>query len=238
MKIIFLVAGSGSRLGSQSPKPLTLLSNGETLLGRQLSILSKCSFFEDTPITLVVGYKQEIYKQTYPDLLFTLNSKYESSNTAKSLLAGIGESEDEDVLWFNGDLFYDESIIHNVAGAISGGGNIVFYKSNRFLLDEEAMKLKVTRSSSETNVIAVSKDLRQSSLEAIGINFVKAGSLHDFKGVLESMPDDSYFESAINSAVQLNMIEFQAQSVGSGFITEIDFQSDLAEVEKYLKNNS
>ena len=238
MKIIFLVAGSGSRLGSQSPKPLTLLSNGETLLGRQLSLLSKCSFFGDAPITLVVGYKQEIYKQTYPNLLLAFNSKYESSNTAKSLLVGIGESEDEDVLWFNGDLFYDESIVDNVSAAISGGENIVFYKSNPFLLDEEAMKLKFARSSSKTNVIAVSKDLSQSSLEAIGINFVTASSLRDFKGVLQSVSDDSYFESAINRAVQQKMIEFRAQSVGSGFITEIDFQSDLAEVEKYLKNNS
>ena len=52
MKAIILAAGIGSRLGNLHPKPLTKLSNGESILKRQIKYLSEyiginiqCIFF-------------------------------------------------------------------------------------------------------------------------------------------------------------------------------------------------
>jgi choline kinase len=41
MKAVILAAGIGSRLGKPHPKPLTVLSTGETIMQRQIAALTK-----------------------------------------------------------------------------------------------------------------------------------------------------------------------------------------------------
>jgi choline kinase len=40
MKAVILAAGIGSRLGKPHPKPLTVLSTGETIMQRQIAALN------------------------------------------------------------------------------------------------------------------------------------------------------------------------------------------------------
>jgi L-glutamine-phosphate cytidylyltransferase len=235
MKIVFLVAGSGSRLNLPGPKPLTSLSNGETLLGRQLRLISESPILSKAEIYLVVGHECESFRAIYPHIKSVFNSKFSQTNTAKSLLAGLEEIENESILWFNGDLFYDKSIVQFIEKSVTNDENVVLYKASQLLLDDEAMKLEIRRSSSTAIVSQISKDLHFSKLEAIGINYVSAESLSVFKSALYDVAEKSYFEEAIEFSIKAKLLSFSAMSVGEGFITEVDFKEDLERVESYIE---
>ncbi len=60
MKAIILAAGMGSRLGKPHPKPLTVLSTGESILARQVRLLKELISEDD--IIVVNGFKKD-YQQ-------------------------------------------------------------------------------------------------------------------------------------------------------------------------------
>ena len=104
MKAIILAAGIGSRLGNSNPKPLTKLNNGESILGRQVAYLSE--YLGVTNIIAIVGYKKDLIMESFPNLLYVYNNFYDTTNTSKSLLAGLIKIENEDVVWLNGDVVF------------------------------------------------------------------------------------------------------------------------------------
>ena len=108
MEAVILAAGMGTRLGSLIPKPLTSLVDEKTILDYQIEKLIKKPQINN--IYLVVGYKKEIIMEKFPDLLFVYNNAYARTNTAKSLLAALNKIYN-DVIWMNGDVFFDEEIL-------------------------------------------------------------------------------------------------------------------------------
>lgn len=234
MKIIILVAGMGSRLGVTSPKPLTLLSNNETLLGRQIDLISRTFGLADSEVILVTGFGSQEIKNSFPSLRTVFNPEFSSTNTAKSLLLGLEDVVD-DVLWFNGDLFYTAEVLESVAKSVYNQiENLVFYKLGN--LDEEAMKVAFETHSRNENVTEIGKQLEGLSAEAIGINFVHKSYLQIFKDTLNKVSLTSYYEEAINTSVAQGELHFRAVDLGSGFIKEIDFQIDLLEVNSFLNS--
>ena len=75
MKAIILAAGIGSRLGNLDPKPLTKLSNGESILQRQINYLSE--YIGINNIYIIVGYKKDLIMETFPELLYIYNNCYD-----------------------------------------------------------------------------------------------------------------------------------------------------------------
>ena len=108
MEAIILAAGMGTRLGSLIPKPLTSLVDEKTILDYQIEKLLKMPQVNN--IYIVVGYKKEIIMEKFPDFLFVYNSAYARTNTAKSLLSALNKI-DSDVIWMNGDVFFDKKIL-------------------------------------------------------------------------------------------------------------------------------
>ena len=49
-------------------------------------------------IIAIVGYKKELIMESFPNLLYVYNDFYDTTNTSKSLLAGLNKIEEEDVL--------------------------------------------------------------------------------------------------------------------------------------------
>ena len=96
MKAVILAAGIGSRLRISEPKPLTKLKNGESILQRQVECLSE--YIGINNIIAIVGYKKELIMESFPNLLYVYNDFYDTTNTSKSLLAGLNKIEEEDVL--------------------------------------------------------------------------------------------------------------------------------------------
>jgi choline kinase len=110
MRAIVLSAGVGTRMSEiSSGLPKGFLKIGsETIIQRQIRLLKEAGIFD---ITLIVGYKKELFKSAFGDLNFIENPKYESTNTSYSLFLGLKEDETKTVFVLNGDVFFDENII-------------------------------------------------------------------------------------------------------------------------------
>ncbi|MBE9505382.1 MAG: NTP transferase domain-containing protein, partial [Chloroflexi bacterium] len=102
MRAVILGAGFGSRLGKPLPKPLTVLSNGETIMERQVSALTE--FLAADDVIVVVGFKKESIMKAFSNLTYVFNDVFAETNTAKSLLCGLRKTGSEDVMWLNGDV--------------------------------------------------------------------------------------------------------------------------------------
>ena len=109
MKAIILAAGIGSRLGNSDPKPLTKLKNGESILYRQVGYLSE--YIGINNIITIVGYKKDLIMESFPNLIYVYNNFYDTTNTSKSLLAGLHKIENEDVMWLNGDVVFEKKLL-------------------------------------------------------------------------------------------------------------------------------
>ena len=94
MKAVILAAGVGSRLGRPFPKSLSLLPDGERILGRQIRIFQQFGINE---IFVVVGFKKELIMEEFPQVYYKYNPVYYITNTAKSLCCGF-EQLDDDVI--------------------------------------------------------------------------------------------------------------------------------------------
>ncbi|RKX20792.1 MAG: phosphocholine cytidylyltransferase family protein [Candidatus Zixiibacteriota bacterium] len=214
MKAVILAAGMGLRIGKPVPKALLELPSGESILSRQVRIF-KSEGIED--ISVVVGYKKELIMSHIPDVRFIFNPEYRNTNTAKSLLCAL-EGVEDDIIWANGDLVYDENIL-------------TLLKSQRFntivvnnaKCGEEEVKYLVDKSG---NVISISKEIENGQGEALGINLIKKKSIKVFIEALNECKDTDFFEKAIQILIDRGVI-FKHLDVSDYRCIEIDFEEDL-----------
>lgn len=102
---------------SPIPYPLVEFSNGENLIQRTLNILRKLSFKH---ITMVVGYRAELfshYKQQGINIVVNTNFAHTASMASLALAAPY---VNEDFLLIEGDTFYEEKVIEQLANVKSG----------------------------------------------------------------------------------------------------------------------
>ena len=105
MYVIILAAGRGSRLGGAVPKALAEVGPGLTLLGNQVKVLGR--LVGKHRICVVVGHEAAQVVAAQPELMYVHNTRYATTNTAKSLLCALPKFDD-DVMWINGDLYFEE----------------------------------------------------------------------------------------------------------------------------------
>ena len=67
MKAIILAAGVGSRLKRALPKTLSVLPDGDSVIGRQIRILKKFKIHE---IYVVVGFKKSLIMEQHPEVFY------------------------------------------------------------------------------------------------------------------------------------------------------------------------
>ncbi|SVD24076.1 uncharacterized protein METZ01_LOCUS376930, partial [marine metagenome] len=91
---------------------MTKLKNGESILGRQVTFLSE--YFGENNIIVIVGYKKDLIMESFPNLLYVYNNFYDTTNTSKSLLAGLIKIENEDVVWLNGDVVFEKELLPQI----------------------------------------------------------------------------------------------------------------------------
>lgn len=226
MKIVILAAGLGSRLDKSEqhlPKPLTQLANGKSILGYQLDSLSLYLSLQD--IFIVVGYQKEVIMNLFPDLTYIYNPLFAQENTAKSLERAL-KKIDEDVLWLNGDVIFDHSIIKQLLK-----GDRTSMVVNRTAVAEEEVKY---RADEKGRILQVSKEVQSPQGEALGINLFKKEDLPLLKKNLALCQSTDYFEKGIELGIQ------QGQTVWTTCIDvsqcmEIDFPEDLLRANQMLR---
>ncbi len=219
MKVIVLAAGIGARLGRPHPKPLTTLVHGPTIMDEQISGLLHYVPAED--ICLVVGFKRQMIRAKFPYFAHVENIDFRTTNTSKSLLLGLREIGDCDVLWLNGDVVFDHHVIGRLIAEINSCMAV-----NTALVDDEEVKY---RTNSDGTIAHVSKELGDALGEAVGINKVSARDVPLLIDCLEACDDRDYFEKALELAISRGL-KLYPVDVSDLFCCEIDTEADLAMV--------
>src|SRR3954463_12428562 len=132
-------AGMGTRRGRPFPKPLTHLSDGRSIMQQQLGNLHTLG--ERKPVTIVVGFKKELIMEEFPDEVFLYNPDYSETNTSKSLMRALQRTPRGGVLWMNGDVVFDPSILDELAPYLGSDQSVVCV--NHAAVAEEEVKYSI-----------------------------------------------------------------------------------------------
>ncbi len=228
MQTIILAAGKGSRMGRDVPKALLKIAKGTTILDTQLRNLSTVSSIEK--IILVVGFKSELITQKYFDLSFVYNDDYDRTNTAASLLLALEKTNQDDILWLNGDVVFDEDILRLIQK--NPGHNLVFVK--RGSCGAEEVKYSEDRDGA---ILNISKTVYNGLGEAVGINLIKKQDLPTLIACLTECTPADFFEKAMELAIERG-VRFLPVDIGDDFCIEIDFEEDLSTVKEHFSEQS
>lgn len=224
MKIIILAAGIGSRLGNPFPKPLTPLSNGKSIMGLQTDHLS--AKYDLDAIHVVVGFKKDLIMERFPQLTYVYNPFFDRTNTSKSLLQALKKNRDQAVLWFNGDVVFDEKILEVLDPHIKQNTSFVAVNTSKVAEEEVKYTLK------DGFISELSKEVSNGLGEAVGINFISSHDIQNFINRLEECDDNDYFERGLELAIEKDGIEVKAVDISAFNCMEIDFLEDLEKVNK------
>lgn len=225
MKGVILAAGKGSRLGdNELPKPLTVLENGQSILGMQIAYLRPLLCIDS--IFVVIGYHKEMIIDQFPELSFVYNPHFAEQNTSKSLLRALNKIQD-DVIWINGDVVFHHSLLPQLF-ASKDSCMVV----NQASVDEEGVKYKTD---GKGQIIEVSKKVLNAEGEALGINLFKKEHLPLLIEGLEACAPNDYFEKGIEYAIQKGA-KVTAFPIAENLCTEVDFPADLVRANQLIKS--
>ena len=226
MKIVILAAGIGSRLGNPFPKPLTKLNNGKSIMEMQINNIK--SRFDIDDINVVVGFKKNLIMERFPNLTYIYNPFFDRTNTSKSLLSALKKNKDSSVLWFNGDVVFDEEIFDTLIKSINQNESFVAVNTNK-VGDEE---VKYTLKNGYINEL--SKTVENGTGEAVGINFISSNDIESLIENLIKCDDNDYFEKGLEMCISNNNKKIKAIDISNYNCMEIDFIEDLQQANKNL----
>ena len=226
MKVLILAAGIGSRLGRSHPKALTSLLDDKSIMSHQIEGLSH--YVNIKEIFVVVGYKKEMIIQKFPEVSFLSNEKYKTTNTSQSLLIGLNELIGNDIIWLNGDVYFDHRVISRI---IDCTGSCMAV--NRDRVGAEEVKY---RTNSEGFVVEVSKEVYEPEGESLGIHKIPSKEVPILVKYLSNCQENDYFEKGLEFAIQSGL-KVTAVDISDLTCMEIDFREDLEAVNNILRLN-
>jgi choline kinase len=226
MKIIILAAGIGSRLGNPFPKPLTPLKNGKSIMKMQTDNIA--SRYDIDDINVVVGFKKDLIMERFPELTYVYNPFFDRTNTSKSLLQALKKQKDKSVLWFNGDVVFDEKILDILNPYIEKNESFVAVNTSKVAEEEVKYTLK------NGFINELSKTVKNGLGEAVGINFISSKDIKKFINRLEECDINDYFERGLELGIKKDGLQIQAVDISKYICMEIDFIEDLENVNNML----
>jgi choline kinase len=221
VQIVILAAGMGTRLGRPSPKPLTPLDDGRSILAQQMGNVREV-FAGDARFVVVVGFKHELVMEAAPDALFAYNENYDQTNTSKSLVKALRNSPDGPVIWMNGDVVFDPEVLRRLQPFLDDDRSALAV--NTSVVGEEEVKYTV---SADGSVLALSKQVQNALGEAVGINLVAGKDKAALIARLDECDEQDYFERGIELAIDHDGLKFTPVDISDLFAVEVDFAEDL-----------
>lgn len=188
----------------------------------QQQVENLSAYFDINDIMVVVGFKKDLVMEEYPDLAFIYNPEFDRTNTSKSLLRGLYKCSDEGVLWLNGDVVFDASILQRLSEYIEKEQS--FVAVNNSMVGEEEVKYSLNNNG---YIAEISKQVKNAPGEAVGINFISAGDLASFVRRLEECDDNDYFERGLELAIEKDNIHVTPVDISDFRCIEVDFKEDL-----------
>ncbi len=225
---VILAAGMGTRLGRPWPKPLTPLSDGRTIMRQQIDNLTK-AFASELRVMTVIGFKLELIIESFPNNLYVYNEAYDQTNTNRSLLKALKLSGPGGVLWMNGDVVFDPSVLERIKEYIDRDESFVCV--NTAAVGDEEVKYRV-----DTNglINELSKQVVDALGESVGINFVADKDKVNLISGLEACADDDYFERGIEITIERDGTQFLPIDISDLYAVEVDFEEDLTRANSHL----
>ncbi len=220
MKIIILAAGIGSRLGNPFPKPLTKLDDGKSIMEKQLENIT--TYFDVNDVFIVVGFKKELIMEQFHEVSYVYNPLFDCTNTSKSLLKALKKLKNESVLWFNGDVVFEKSLLSELTKDIANNNSFIAVNTARVSDEEVKYTLK------NGYIQELSKEVKNGLGEAVGINFISSKDIGHFIKRLEECADNDYFEKGLEMAIQSDGIQIKPIDISKYGCIEVDFTEDLA----------
>lgn len=227
MKIVILAAGIGSRLGNPFPKPLTPLNNGKSIMGMQIENLSRHFNIDD--ISVVVGFKKDLIMERFPELTYIYNPFFDQTNTSKSLLKALKKNKDKSVLWLNGDVVFDSSLLQEFVPYIEQEKSFVAVNTSKVADEEVKYTLK------NGYIHELSKAVKNGLGEAVGINFIASKDIEKFITRLEECDDNDYFEKGLETAIEKDNLQISAVDISAFDCMEVDFKEDLEDANNLFR---
>lgn len=226
MKIVILAAGIGSRLGNPFPKPLTPLKDGKSIMQRQLHNITK--YFDINDVTTVVGFKKDLIMERFPQVNYVYNPFFDRTNTSKSLLQALKKHRGKSILWFNGDVVFDENLLSLLLEDIENKNSFISVNTQSVAEEEVKYTLK------DGFVDKLSKEVKNALGEAVGINFISEKDLDTFINHLELCDDNDYFEKGLENAISKDNLKLKVIDISKYNCIEIDFKEDLENANKLM----
>ena len=230
MKALILNSGLGHRMGvltSEHPKCMTEITNRDTILSRQLKLITNAGIDE---VVMTTGYYNEILVNYCKSLdlplhfTFVNNPLYDKTNYIYSIYCAREVLRDEEIVLMHGDLVFEESVF----------GDVINYP-------ESCMTVSSTLPLPEKDFKAVVKD---GMVKAVGVEFfesaMEAQALYKLNkpewnvwlshiiDFCESGKTKVYAEVALNEITDRCPIHIL--DVKDRLCTEIDNPEDLAKV--------
>jgi choline kinase len=229
IQVVILAAGMGTRLGKPWPKPLTQLSDGRSIMQQQMENVQTV-FGDKARVTVVVGFKLEMIMEAHPTASFVYNEVYDQTNTSKSLLRALRASQENGVLWLNGDVVFDHKVLERVADRIAADKSFVCV--NTSATADEEVKYTVD---AQGHIKELSKTVKGALGEAVGINFISSREKADVITQLDACGEQDYFERGLELAIEKHGLQMEPIDISDLFAVEVDFQDDLDRANKGLK---
>jgi choline kinase len=229
IQVVILAAGMGTRLGKPWPKPLTQLSDGRSIMQQQMENV-QAVFGDKARVTVVVGFKLEMIMEAHPTASFVYNEVYDQTNTSKSLLRALRASQENGVLWLNGDVVFDHKVLERVADRIAADKSFVCV--NTSATADEEVKYTVD---AKGYIKELSKTVKGALGEAVGINFISSHEKADVITQLDACGEQDYFERGLELAIEKHGLQMEPIDISDLFAVEVDFQDDLDRANKGLK---
>jgi choline kinase len=218
----------GSRLGRSLPKPLTELADGRTIMQQQFDNIDH-AFGAASHVTIVVGYKLEHIIEAFPRASFVYNEQYDQTNTSKSLMRALQASSPGGVLWMNGDVVFDPTVLERAAMLVAREQSFVSVNTSK-VSDEE---VKYT-TDAEGYIRELSKTVKNGLGEAVGINYISRDDKATLIRHLKRVDDQDYFERGLELAIEQDRLLVEPVDISDLYAVEVDFAEDLERANLFV----
>ena len=235
MKALILNSGLGRRMGvltSEHPKCMTEVSSSDTILSRQLKLISKVGIKE---VVMTTGYFDDIlvnYCHSLElDLKYTFvnNPLYSETNYIYSMYRAIDKLRGNDIVLMHGDLVFEASVLEDMLEFPHSCMKV----SSTLPLPEKDFKAVIT----DGTVKAVGVEFFDSALEAQALYKLNSDDLDLWLDkIAEFCENDNrkcYAEVALNEIT--DTLKIYPFDVKDRLCSEIDTPEDLAVVSSKLR---
>jgi choline kinase len=186
-------------------------------------------FADEVRVTTVVGFKLELILEAFPDVSYIYNEAYDQTNTNRSLLKALRLSGPGGVLWMNGDVVFDPSLLTRCLPSLDADTSFICV--NTAAVGEEEVKYTVD---DQGYVALLSKQVPGALGEAVGINYVSASDKELLITRLAECEDGDYFERGIEIAIEKDAMRVSPIDISDLFAVEVDFEEDLSRANAHL----